>query len=236
MGQTGSKLAFYTGGSYQNVLHSQGGINTGQYVHAVVTRDQNTGQKCLYLNGVLDSSLYSDTDTLNGAGDTGLTIGYNNGQAFAGEMDEIQFYSGVLSSSEVAFLYHNPGTNVADTSDVGPPLVARYDFEITNAPGTDSSGHNNDTTCYRQCRHRFLRAPILRREFLLHCSRGNGFSTALERAFPKLHRHRLGQYHQFRQLGFCQCVFRTADSFRLQRRHRQHRAAQHHRQQSGLHN
>jgi Concanavalin A-like lectin/glucanases superfamily len=147
MGLTGSKLAFYTGGSYQNILYSRASINTGQYVHLVTTRDQNTGEKRIYVNGVLDSALYSDTDLLTGMAPDGLTIGYNSGQPFTGEMDEIQFYIGVLSGSDVSFLYGHPGTNVADTSDVSVPLVARYDFENTNAPGTDSSGHNINSDC-----------------------------------------------------------------------------------------
>ena len=146
MGQTGSKLAFYTGGSSQNILHSQANINTGQYVHVVTTRDQQTGEKRIYVNGVLDSSVYASTDLLNGSSTGGLTIGYNNGNVFTGEMDEIEFYSGVLSSNEVAFLHSHPGTNVADTLELGVP-VARYDFEDINSPGTDSSGHNNNADC-----------------------------------------------------------------------------------------
>jgi Concanavalin A-like lectin/glucanases superfamily len=146
MGQTGSKLAFYTGGSSQNLLRSQADINTGQYVHVVTTRDQQTGEKRIYINGVLDSSVYAASDLLNGSSPGGLTIGYNNGQVFAGEMDEIQFYSGVLSSNDVAFLHNHPGTNVADTLELGVP-VARFDFEDTNSPGIDSSGHNNNANC-----------------------------------------------------------------------------------------
>jgi hypothetical protein len=146
MGQTGSKLAFYTGGSSQNILYSQANINTGQYVHLVTTRDQQTGEKRIYINGVLDSSVHAVTDLLTSSSNGDLTIGYNNGNVFTGKMDEIEFYSGVLSSNEVAFLHGHPGTNVADTLELGVP-VARYDFEDTNSPGTDSSGHNNNADC-----------------------------------------------------------------------------------------
>lgn len=146
MGQAGSKLAFYTGGSLVNILYSKADINTGHYVHIVTTRDQQTGEKRIYINGVLDSSVFSDADLLYGASNSGPTIGYNNGNVFTGEMDEIQFYSGVLSSNEVAFLYSHPGSNVADTVELSVP-VGRYDFEDTNSPGTDSSGHNNNANC-----------------------------------------------------------------------------------------
>ena len=114
MGQTGTKLMFYTGGSYANFLRSQADINTGHYIHLVVTRDQSTGQKCIYVNGALDSTVYGSTDVFPYSG--GEDVGYNNGQVFAGEMDEIQFYSGVLSSNDVAS-FHNPGTTIADTSN-----------------------------------------------------------------------------------------------------------------------
>ena len=146
MGQTGSKLLFYTGGDTPNTLHSQASINTGQYVHVVTTRDQQTGEKRIYVNGVLDSVAYGATNLLNGSSAGALTIGFNNFHVFTGKLDEIQFYSGVLSSNEVALLHSYPGTNIADTLQVDRP-VARYDFEITNAPGTDSSGHNNDANC-----------------------------------------------------------------------------------------
>jgi hypothetical protein len=146
MGQTGSKLAIYTGGSMQNILHSRTNINTGQYVHVVTTRDQQTGEKRIYVNGVLDASVHAVTDLLTSSINGDMTIGYNNANVFAGVMDEIEFYSGVLSSNDVAFLHSHPGTNVADTLELNVP-VARYDFEQTNAPGTDSSGHNNNTDC-----------------------------------------------------------------------------------------
>jgi len=146
MGQTGGKLAFYTGGSLQHVLRSHARINTGQYVHVVTTRDQQTGEKRIYINGVLDADGFSDTDLLCLENTSGPDIGYNNGNVFSGKMDEIQFYSGVLSSNEVAFLYSHPGTNVADTVELNVP-VGRYDFEDTNSPGMDSSGHHNDANC-----------------------------------------------------------------------------------------
>jgi len=146
MGLTGGKLAFYTGGTSQNLLHSQASINTGQYVHVVVTRDQLTGEKKIYINGILDASVYASSDLLNGS--DGLTIGYNNGQPFTGDRDEIQFYSGVLSSNEVVYLYNHPGTNVADI--VGASLagghrnVAHYAFDASGNLGQDSSGNGND--------------------------------------------------------------------------------------------
>lgn len=144
--QSGSKIGFYTGGDQPNVLHSHASINTGQYVHVVTTRDQSTGQKCIYINGVLDATIFSSTNVLDGSNPDSISIGYNNGQVFSGKVDEIQFYAGVLSSNEVAFLHTHPGTNVADAVQLDFP-AARYDFEDTNNAGIDSSFHHNDANC-----------------------------------------------------------------------------------------
>jgi hypothetical protein len=148
MGLAGHKLAFYTGGASQNILRSQANIDTGQYVHLVTTRDQRTGEKKIYVNGVLDASVYAADGLLTGSDPGGLAIGYNNANVFTGKMDEIQFYFGVLSSTEVAYLHNHPGTNVADTAsqDVTLP-IARFDFEQTNSPGIDSSGRQNNADC-----------------------------------------------------------------------------------------
>jgi len=143
MGLNGSKLAFYTGGSSQDTLHSQTSINTGQYVHVVVTRDQQSGEKKIYVNGVLDISDFGSTDFLSDPSQ--LDIGYNNGQPFTGELDDIQFYSGVLSSNEVLQLYNNPGTTIPDvaaSSESG--LSAHYDFDEGTALAPDVSGNGND--------------------------------------------------------------------------------------------
>ena len=83
-------------------------------MHVVVTRDQQTGEKKIYVNGVLDVSDFGSTDFLSDP--TELDIGYNNGQTFTGELDDIQFYSGVLSSDEVLQLYNHPGTTVPDVA------------------------------------------------------------------------------------------------------------------------
>ena len=143
MGLTGRKLAFYTGGSAQDTLYSQNNISTGQYVHVVVTRDQQTGEKRIYINGALDTSDFASTDSLSDSSE--LTIGYNNGQPINGELDDIEFYSGVLSSNEVLQLFHNPGTTVPDVAGGSANgLVAHYDFDEGIAAAPDVSGNGNN--------------------------------------------------------------------------------------------
>jgi hypothetical protein len=128
MALTGHKLAFLTGDIYggnDDTLHSQANIDTGNYVHLVVTRDQVTGAKKIYVNGLLDNSDIGSSATLNtpqqlkiGA----LQIVPVGGTVFSpdhginGDLDDIQIYNGVLSSNEVAYLYSHPGTAVADVA------------------------------------------------------------------------------------------------------------------------
>ncbi len=122
---TGSTIGFNTGGNEDDTLNSQrNGLNDGNYHHVVVTRNQQTGQKIIYIDGVLDTygsgttNLLSDPQNLiiGAIGDAGnpdpTAVGYYNG--FDGEVDDLQFYSGVLSSNDVVNLYHNPGTTIPD--------------------------------------------------------------------------------------------------------------------------
>ena len=119
---TGTKAAFRTTdpGGHDDTLHSLQSITTGSYVHIVATRDQTSGEKKIYINGVLDNSDFASTNSLTGAGY--VSIGGESGSAYRGLVDDVQIYSGVLSASEVAYLYNNPGTSVADIAINSPEL------------------------------------------------------------------------------------------------------------------
>src|ERR1035441_8142475 len=146
---TGTKAAFRTTDPDGNddTLHSVQSVITGNYVHIVASRDQTTGQKNIYINGVLDISDFASTESLTGAGY--VSIGGEGGSAYNGLVDDVQIYSGVLSGSEVANLYAHPGFTAPNVSVNSSEhlIVARYDFEDTNSPGADSSGRGNDSNC-----------------------------------------------------------------------------------------
>lgn len=145
MGQTGSKLAFHTGGPGGNMLRSVTDINSGDYVHVVVTRDHVSGEKKIYVNGNLDASVLGSSGLLNGGAD--VDIGINNGQPFTGEMDEIQVYTGVLTAAEVTQLFQNPGTVIPSRGGSGHQLVAHHTFDEEFNEGADASGNGNDINC-----------------------------------------------------------------------------------------
>jgi hypothetical protein len=129
MALVGNKLAFATGGSPQHTLRSTVAItNASEFVHLAVTRNQFTGEKKIYVNGVLNATGAGATGLLDTP--TSLDIGYNNGTGLQGTMDEIQFYAGVLSDEKVLFLYNNPGSTVPNEGGGGDPDLA----EAVDAP------------------------------------------------------------------------------------------------------
>jgi hypothetical protein len=149
---TGGQVAFNTGGDEDDTLNSSGTVIDGFYHHIVVTRDQATGNKTIYIDGGLDSTGSGTTNLLNdpqsvviGAIDDagnptlGGSIFYGG---FDGEMDDLQIYSGVLSPTEVANLFNNPGTTAPNVSAGG--LVVHYTFDDSSNLGADTSGNGYD--------------------------------------------------------------------------------------------
>jgi len=112
MALTGNKVCFLTADAFGDALHSTTSINSNVYMHVVVTRDEASGEKKIYVNGALDASDVGETGILpNGLE---MEIGSGNGTGFQGKLDEIQIYAGVLSADDVAQLYNNPGTTIPD--------------------------------------------------------------------------------------------------------------------------
>jgi len=152
MALTGSKIGFNTGGNSDDTLNSSNSINDGNYHHVVVTRDQASGVKTIYIDGVLDATDFGTTNTLDTP--LKLTLGalsdagninpndlnYYNG--FDGIIDDLQIYSGVLNTAEVTYLFNNPGTTAPSLPLNG--LVAHYAFDNSNFIGADTSGNGYD--------------------------------------------------------------------------------------------
>jgi hypothetical protein len=143
---TGHKVAFFTGdpsGNNGDTLHSTNPVTTGTWVHIVVTRDAISGQKTIYVNGVYDSSDLGVTNHLDG--DTqNYSVGGAPGDSYVGALDELQIYSGVLSASDVAYLYANPGLTLSNETSATTAPVAYYDFDegVTLAADLTANGFN----------------------------------------------------------------------------------------------
>jgi hypothetical protein len=142
MALTGSKLGFFTGNPDVTV-NSAASINSGpgSFTHVVVTRDQFTGIKNIYVNGVFDATGVGSTNVLNDS--TEILLGMNpfNFQGVVGAIDDVQIYSGILNPSDVAFIFQNPGIPTAPRSS---GLLAHYAFDNTNNVGADISGDGFD--------------------------------------------------------------------------------------------
>ncbi|HEY3931940.1 MAG TPA: LamG domain-containing protein [Verrucomicrobiae bacterium] len=142
---TGGQIAFNTGDTdygYDDTINSSATVNDGNWHHVVVSRNQTTGEKDIYIDGVLDTSDFDTTELLNDP--QLLTIGaiadasnpdpsspddsgYNG---YDGLLDDIQIYDRVLSPDEVSFLYNNPGTTLASFSSTPYPVDVDLQFVI----------------------------------------------------------------------------------------------------------
>lgn len=126
----GGQIGFNTGPD-DDTLNSTQDINDGNYHHVAITRAQGTGEKRIYIDGVLDSSDLATTSLLNDP--VLVAIGCkidasqlapgsaSPDQYFQGLLDDIQIYSAVLSPSDVTFIYNHPG-EVVTGSDFNSAL------------------------------------------------------------------------------------------------------------------
>ncbi len=130
---TGSKGAFTTRGGDPGkftTVHSTTSVNDGTYHLITVTRNQSTGEKKLYVDGSFEMSEFGTTAPLNG-NDYYLSIGGTTASSYVGLADDLQFYSGVLSADEVAYLHTHPGSAVTNSSATIPLAVALNANELT---------------------------------------------------------------------------------------------------------
>lgn len=137
---TGNKVAFHTGDEFGNsqTLHSTSDVADDSYHHIVVTRNRETGEKCIYVDGAREATEFGTTRVLN-ANDYYLSLGGVLFHSYDGLVDDVQLYAGVLSATEVTQLYTNPGVTIPDTT-LTVPLAAAVN--TTNLVWTTSGDAN----------------------------------------------------------------------------------------------
>lgn len=129
---TGGQIAFNTANTeyfYDDTINSSINVNDGEWHHVVVSRNQPTGEKFIYIDGVLDAL---DVDAMTLLNDPQLlTIGcksdasdpdpaspsWNGENGYNGLLDDIQIYNRVLSPNEVEFLHDHPGSVITGTNE-----------------------------------------------------------------------------------------------------------------------
>lgn len=138
---TGGQIAFNTGntaGNYDDTINSVALVDDNSWHHVVVTRNQQTGEKDIYVDGALSASDFDTTavlsdpqmitfGALSDASQSNPANG-NYGQFYTGELDDVQLYSRFLVTNDVAFLYTNPGATLGGTA---PPYPVNVDLALT---------------------------------------------------------------------------------------------------------
>ncbi len=119
MALTGGGIGFNTGPD-DNTINTGVLVNNNMYHHVVVTRRQTTGEKQIYIDGVLCADGFASTNLLNDPKTVGIGTAIDasqtdpalisTGNSFNGFMDDIQLYSTVLTPSQISFLFNNPGS------------------------------------------------------------------------------------------------------------------------------
>jgi hypothetical protein len=119
LGLTGNRAGWEFG---QGGINSNSIVNTGNFVHVVVSRNAQTGEESIFINGVLEASRTSNGNSLN-VHDL-LALGGNPGRGFAGAIDDFQVYNRAFNASAVAFLHANPGSAVGALAVPEPSTYA----------------------------------------------------------------------------------------------------------------
>ncbi len=140
-----NRLSFFTGNP-DSSLNGTLDIANGKWTHLAVVRNKSTGERRIYVNGVLDGSSFAGINLLTD--NPAVSIGGNTGDGryFLGQMDEVRVYNRVLSGAEVASLAagggyaswvatHFPGVPAdqtiatADPDGDGQPNLMEYAFD-----------------------------------------------------------------------------------------------------------
>jgi hypothetical protein len=136
----GARAKFFTtdGLGAFTLSQSSANVNDGSYHHIVITRDQETGEQKLYVDGVLNDTEIGTTNDLDGDGQT-ISLGGVDSAGFNGVIDDVQLYAGALTPTEVAQLHANPGTILPDSFPEANDFSASIVLNVsrTSVPGED---------------------------------------------------------------------------------------------------
>jgi hypothetical protein len=151
MSLTGNGVGFNTGSDpvngplQDNTLSSYANVTDGSFHQVVVTRDEITGIKQIYVDGVLSAQDSATTEYLDDPVEFGVGAQFDGAQSnpanaaiggyFQGWMADMQIYNRVLTPNEITFLNQNPGQVVSNAPPA--PVSAMLEFSIyrTQYPG-----------------------------------------------------------------------------------------------------
>ncbi|HEY0110253.1 MAG TPA: LamG-like jellyroll fold domain-containing protein, partial [Fibrella sp.] len=131
----GNKLAFGIMNPHPNnqifTLTSNAAVNTGQWIHVVITRASNGSEVRMYLNGTLDNS----APAFNWQGNistSGMTVGriQDEGNYFQGSIDNVRMWNRILNGPEIA---------AASGENIINPQSLTNNFPINESSGTSTT-------------------------------------------------------------------------------------------------
>lgn len=165
IGLTGNSIGFNTGDDPNygyigdSTLSSFTDVADGNYHHIVVTRDEATGIKQIYIDGTLNVTDTATTYFLHAPQEVGVGaqidasqvnvpnashsyspafISPNGNPYYQGLMDDLQLYNRVLTADEIAFLYDNPGSVVTNAPPVPVDISVNFNpYRVTGRPDND---------------------------------------------------------------------------------------------------
>ncbi len=122
--QTNQRFLF-TSNNNLTAVTANGSILTGQWYHAVVTRNAS-GTANWYINGALSGSANQASGAPE-AGTTNVSIGNTLGfeRHFDGKISDVRIWNRVLSTSEITQLYESYNRKIS-TSSLQKGLIAHY--------------------------------------------------------------------------------------------------------------
>ncbi len=92
-------------GNPDGTLFSAPGYNDGAWHHVVITRDRTSGEGVVYVDGAAVASAVAGTASLTGSATIDFGRIHTGTNYFAGALDEIAVYGGVLTPAEVSNHY-----------------------------------------------------------------------------------------------------------------------------------
>jgi len=105
-GFVGTSLRFTTRGIQDFDLAA--GLQNGVWTHVAYTFDQNHDVR-FYVNGNSVGTVFGSSQSGNPDGGWFLATHANQSEYFAGSIDDLQVYEGVLGPAHIRYLYENPG-------------------------------------------------------------------------------------------------------------------------------
>ena len=110
----GDRIAFGAESVAAKTLFSQSRVTDGAWHHVAATRSTLTGRMQLFVDGVLEAEDFGPAGMLSGPTSIAIAAAPSDRRHFAGCIDELSVFSGILTTEEIAILHLGEGTSDTD--------------------------------------------------------------------------------------------------------------------------